>query len=146
MADEHLSHRRYERSNATSRSRDVAPCVCSSFRGRAKREPGIWTLWIEIPGLAPMRHPGMTPSASGHALPGLAAAEHAAEGAALHAQQVRALHRDGRVVVASRIGIVNAAAPLGASGLHVDQDLLVGLVGIAAEIGAAGFNANIAFV
>src|SRR3954470_23680174 len=87
-----------------------------------------------------------TPAASAHALPGLAAAEHAAEGAALHAHCIRTLHRDRRVVVAAGVGIVNAAAPLRAVGLHVDQDALVGLCGVAAEIDAALLDADIALV
>src|SRR3954452_25184916 len=87
-----------------------------------------------------------TPSASAHALPGLAAAEHAAEGAALHAHRIRALHRDRRVVVAAGVGIVDVAAPLRAVGLHVDQVALVGLRGIAAAIDTALFDANIALV
>src|SRR6478609_1384053 len=84
--------------------------------------------------------------ASAHALPGLAAAEHAAEGAALHAHRIRTLHRDGRVVIAAGIGIVDAAAPLRALGLHVDQDALIGLLGVAAEVDAALLDANVALV
>src|SRR3954453_17922470 len=83
---------------------------------------------------------------SAHALPGLAAAEHAAEGAALHAHCIRALHRDRRVVIAAAVGIVDAAAPPRAVGLHVDQDALIGLRGVAAEIDAALFDADIALV
>src|SRR3954468_23313063 len=85
-------------------------------------------------------------SVSAHALPGLAAAEHAAEGATLHAHRIRALHRDRRVVVLAGVGIVDAAAPLRAVGLHVDQNALVGLRGEAAEIGAALLDADIALV
>src|SRR3954451_14453529 len=87
-----------------------------------------------------------TPAASAHALPGLAAAEHAAEGAALHAHCIRALHRDRRVVIAAGVGILDTAAPLRAVGLHVDQDALVGLCGVAAEIDPALFDADIALV
>src|SRR3978361_523108 len=47
-----------------------------------------------------------------HALPGLTAAEHAAEGATLHAKGHGALHRYRRVVVAATVGIVDAAGPL----------------------------------
>src|SRR5258708_33104993 len=88
----------------------------------------------------------MTSVASAHALPGLATAKHAAEGAALHAHRIRALHRDRGVVVAAGVGVVDAAAPLGAVGLHVDQDPLIALLGIAAGNGAAMLHAAIALV
>src|SRR4051794_32103159 len=88
----------------------------------------------------------VTASASAHPLPGLAAAEHAAKGATLHAHRVRALHRDGRVIVAAGVGIVDAAAPLRAFGLHVDQDAVIGLLGVAAQIDAALLDANVALV
>src|SRR5262245_14919961 len=78
------------------------------------------------------------------ALPGLAAAEHAAEGATLDAQRVRAAHRDGRVVVAAGVRIMNAANPLGFGRLHVDQDALVAFHRIAAQILAALLDAHIA--
>src|SRR6266508_2443978 len=83
--------------------------------------------------------------------PGLATAEHAAEGAALNAQTVGALQRDRRIVGAAGIRIENPAAPLVLAGLHVDQDLLAVLVrllvdGIAAEIGAALFDPHLALL
>src|SRR3954471_23639504 len=81
-----------------------------------------------------------------HALPGLAAAEHAAEGAALHAERVRTLHRDRRVVVPAAVGIVDLAGPFGLLWTHVDQDLLAGLDGVAAQVLAARFDAHVAFV
>src|SRR5262245_53016776 len=60
-----------------------------------------------------------------HARPGLAAAEHAAKGAALHPQGIRAFQRDGGIIGAARIGIDNPAAPfLILAGPHVDQNLL----------------------
>src|SRR6185503_2957775 len=82
--------------------------------------------------------------------PGLAATEHAAEGAALNAQTVGALQRDRRVVGAAGIRIENPAAPLVLAGLHVDQNLLAILVrllvdGIAADIGTALFDPHLAF-
>src|SRR3954470_12787639 len=56
--------------------------------------------------------------------PGLAAAEHAAEGAALHPQLVLAPQRDRRLIVAAGVGIVNPPVPLLVfAGLHVDQHL-----------------------
>src|SRR5580704_236977 len=64
------------------------------------------------------------------ALPGLAAAEHAAECAALHLQGIRPLHRDRRVVIAARVRIVDLAGPFRTRRLHADQDLLAGLHGI----------------
>src|SRR5260370_33868406 len=82
---------------------------------------------------------------SADAFPGLAAAEHAAEGATLNLEGIGALQGDRRVVVAAAVRIVNPAAPFRAFRLHVDQDLLAGLLGIAAEIGAALFDANVAF-
>src|SRR6478735_8993322 len=78
-----------------------------------------------------------------HPGPGLAAAEHAAEGAALHAQCIGAPHRDRRIIGAAGVGIEDPAAPLLVlAGPHVDQDLLairvrLGVDRIAAEIGAA---------
>src|SRR5690349_2287454 len=83
--------------------------------------------------------------------PGLAAAEHAAEGAALDAQGVGALHGDGRIIGAAGRGIEDASAPLVLAGLHVDQHLLAVLVGllvdgVAAEIAAALFDADLAFL
>src|SRR3954453_3782639 len=85
-----------------------------------------------------------TPAASAHALPGLAAAEHAAEGAALHTHCIRALHRDRRVVIAAGVGIVDAPAPLRAVGLHVDQGALIGLRGVAGEFAPALLEADLA--
>src|SRR5262245_64846909 len=77
------------------------------------------------------------------ALPGLAAAEHAAEGATLDLEHVRSLHRHRRVVVAAAVGIVDPAGPLVAVGrLHVDENALAGLIGIAAEILAALLDAH----
>src|SRR5215213_5315086 len=83
--------------------------------------------------------------------PGLAATEHAAEGAALDTQTVGALQRDRRVVGAAGIRIENPAAPLVLAGLHVDQNLFAILVrllvdGIAADIGAARFDPHLAFL
>src|SRR5882757_10696114 len=71
--------------------------------------------------------------------PGLAAAEHAAEGAALHPQGIGALQRDRGVIGAAGVRIENPAAPFSLIGLHVDQHLFAVLVrllvhGIAAEI------------
>jgi len=82
------------------------------------------------------------------ALPGLVAAEQAAEGAALDAEQVRTLHRDDGVVVVAARGIVDAAGPFAVVGrrLHVDQDALIAALAKAAEIGAALFDAHIALV
>src|SRR5205085_8210283 len=80
------------------------------------------------------------------ALPGLAAAEHAAEGATLDTQAVRAAHRDRRVVVATGVWIVNAADPLAIGRLHVDQDAFIGLDRIAAKVLAALLDAHIALV
>src|SRR5689334_8038491 len=83
--------------------------------------------------------------------PGLAAAEHAAERAALNAQGVGALHRDRGIIAAATVRIENPAAPLVLAGLHVDQDLLAILVrllvdGIAAEIGTALLDPHLAFL
>src|SRR5829696_4028881 len=83
--------------------------------------------------------------------PGLAATEHAAEGAALNAQTVSALQRDRRIVGAAGIRIENPAAPLVLARLHVDQDLLAVRVrflvdGIAADIRAALFDPHLAFL
>src|SRR6185369_9437252 len=85
------------------------------------------------------------------ARPGLAATEHAAEGAALNAQAVGALEGDRRIVGAAGIRIENPAAPPVLAGFHVDQNLLAVLVrllvdGIAAEIGAARFDPHLAFL
>src|ERR1700755_3470604 len=83
---------------------------------------------------------------SADALPGLAAAEHAAESAALDLEQVRSPHRDRGVVILAAVGVVDAAAPLRPFGLHVDQDAFAVLDGIAAQIGAALLDADIALV
>src|SRR6185312_7858626 len=80
------------------------------------------------------------------ALPGLAAAEQATEGAALDFQDVRTLHRDRGVVIAAGVRIVDAAGPFAVGGLHVDQDLLIGVFGVAAQIGAALLDAHVALV
>src|SRR5437868_11142758 len=80
------------------------------------------------------------------ALPGLAAAEHAAEGATLNLQLVRALHRNRRVVVAAAVRIVDPAGPVAVGGFHVDEDPLAGVDGVAAKILAALFDADIALV
>src|SRR6266702_429401 len=103
-----------------------------------------------IPGLMLAHQPGMTKQEPGRwsadAFPGLAAAEHAAEGATLHAHGVRALHRDGGVIVAAGVGIVDLAGPFRALRLHADQDFFIGLHGIAAEIAATRFDADVALV
>src|SRR3954454_13790566 len=80
--------------------------------------------------------------------PGLAAAEHAAEGTTLDAQGVGALQRDRGIIAAAGIRIENPTAPLGVfAGLHVDQNLLAILVRflvdrITAEIVAALLDAD----
>ena len=85
------------------------------------------------------------------AAPGLAAAEHAAESAALNAHTV-ALQRDRRIIGAAGIGVENAPAPFGIlAGLHIDQNLFAFLVrfgidGIAAKIIAALLDPNLAFL
>src|SRR3954452_4862090 len=81
---------------------------------------------------------------SADALPGLAAAEQAAEGAALNPQGVRVLEDDGGVVVAAAVGIMDAADPFAVLRLHIDQDLLARLLGIAADVRAARLDYNIA--
>src|SRR5207244_398323 len=81
---------------------------------------------------------------SARALPGLAVAEHAAEGAALDLERIGALQRNRRVVIAATVGIMNPARPLAALRLHVDQDPCAGVDGIAAQIGAAFLDANVA--
>src|SRR6476659_10144206 len=83
---------------------------------------------------------------SARALPGLAAAEHAAEGAALDLERIGAFQRDRGVVIAAAVGIMDPAGPLAALGLHVDQDSCAGVDGIAAQIGAAFLDANVALV
>src|ERR1700733_13783497 len=80
------------------------------------------------------------------ALPGLAAAEHAAECATLNLQRVGALHRDRGVVIAAAVRIVNLAGPFRALWLHADQDFRAGLHRIAAEVLTAFLDANIALV
>src|SRR5271156_2661551 len=80
------------------------------------------------------------------ALPGLAAAEHAAEGATLNLQRVGALHRDRGVVFAAAVRVVNLASPFQARRLHADQDFLAGLHRIAAKVLAAFLDANVALV
>ena len=84
--------------------------------------------------------------------PGLATAEHAAEGAALHVQCIWSLHRDRRIVGAATVRIEDAAAPfLVLARSHVDQDLFavgirLGVHGIPAEIIAALLDADLAFL
>jgi len=83
--------------------------------------------------------------------PGLAATEHAAEGAALNTQIVGALQRDRRIVGAAGIRIENPPAPFVLAWLHVDQNLFAVLVrllvdSIAAEVGAAFFDSDLAFL
>src|SRR6202035_5822532 len=83
--------------------------------------------------------------------PGLAAAEHAAEGAALNAQAIAAFQGDRRIIRAAGVGVENAPAPFGIlAGLHVDQDLFavlvrLGIDGITAKIIAALLDPNLAF-
>src|SRR6185312_10557278 len=83
--------------------------------------------------------------------PGLAAAEHPAEGAALDTQAVGALQRDRGIIGAAAGRIENPAAPFVLAGFHVDQNLLAVLVRllvdrIAAQIGAALLDAHLAFL
>src|ERR1700733_760822 len=70
-------------------------------------------------------------------LPGLTAAEHAAEGAALHPHRIRSLHRDRRVVVPVTVRIVNPPRPSAVRTLDVEQDFLASLLGIAAQLRSA---------
>src|SRR3981081_2599513 len=87
-----------------------------------------------------------------HPAPGLAAAEHAAKGAALNAQRVRAFQRDRRIVGAAGVRVENPPAPFGVvAGPHIDQDLFAVLVrfrvdGISAQIGAALLNPDLALL
>src|SRR5580700_6579918 len=82
--------------------------------------------------------------------PGLAATEHAAKGAALNPQCVRAFQRDGGIIGAAGIRIENSSAPFGIlAGLHVDENLLTVLARlrvhrIPAKIGAALLDSNLA--
>src|SRR5215204_6120108 len=78
--------------------------------------------------------------------PGLAAAEHAAEGAALHAQRVRTLERDVRRIDAAAADVLDLAVPaIVAAGLHVDENPVVRLaVGEAAQGLAARLDADLA--
>jgi hypothetical protein len=75
--------------------------------------------------------------------PGLAAAEHAAKGAALDPQAVRAFQRDRGIIATAGFRVENPPAPFGVlAGFHIDQNLFAVLVrlcvhGISAEIGAA---------
>src|ERR1700730_3281427 len=50
-------------------------------------------------------------STSADPFPGLAAAEHSAEGAALNPQRIRPLHRDRGVVGAAAVRIMNLTGP-----------------------------------
>src|SRR5947208_15158784 len=87
-----------------------------------------------------------------HTGPGLAAAEHAAESAALNTQRVRAFQCDRGIIGAAGVRIENPSAPFGVlAGLHVDQDLLAILVRllvhrITAEIAAALLDADLALL
>src|ERR1700680_390068 len=86
-----------------------------------------------------------------HPGPGLAAAEHAAEGATLDVQGLGAFQRNGGIIGAAGVRIQNPAAPFVLAGLHVDQNLFAILVrllvdGISAEIGAALFDPDLAFL
>src|SRR6516164_8991833 len=84
---------------------------------------------------------------SANALPGLTAAEHAAEGATLDLENVRSLHRNRRIVIAAAVRIVNPADPFVVlRRLHVDEDFFAAAFGIAAEIGAAQLDPHIALV
>ena len=99
MADEHRSQREGERSTPRPGIRDVALLSCSSFRGATKPRTRKLEIVARDCGFDASHRPGMTASLSAHALPGLAAADHAAERATLHTQSIRALQCDGRVVV-----------------------------------------------
>src|ERR1700722_8231885 len=79
-------------------------------------------------------------------LPGLTAAEHSAEGAALNPHRIRSLHGNRRVVIPSAVRIVNPPGPFAVGGPHVDQDLLAGLHGIAAQIRSARLDPDISLV
>ena len=91
-------------------------------------------------------------SRSVHAGPGLAATEHAAESAALHAKLIAAFHCDRRIIGAAGVGVVDTAAPFAVgAGPHVNQDLLAIGVGfrihrVTAEIGAARLDPDPAFL
>src|SRR5882757_4160441 len=84
--------------------------------------------------------------------PGLAAAEHTAEGAALDTQRVGAFERDRGVISAAGTRIENPPAPLGVlARFHVDQNLLAILVRffvnrISAEVAAALLDPDLAFL
>src|SRR5665647_1650999 len=80
------------------------------------------------------------------AAPGLAAAEHAAEGAALNPQGIRSLHRDHGIVIPAAVRVVDLAGPFRIRRLHVDQDLLSGLLCIPAQILPALFDTNVPLV
>src|SRR5476649_2759514 len=101
---------------------------------------------LQAKGPAGEARPGMDRRFAGQLVqpaPGLSAAEHAAERAALNAQAIRTFQRDRRIVGAAGVGIENAPAPMRVlAGLHVDQNLFAVLVRlgvnrISAEIGAA---------
>src|SRR3954452_21256319 len=81
---------------------------------------------------------------SADALPGLAAAEQAAEGAALNPQGVRVLEDDGGVAVCAAVGVMGSAASFAVLWLHIDQDRLARLLGIAADVRAARLDHDIA--
>src|ERR1700722_9884143 len=64
-----------------------------------------------------------------HPAPGLAAAEHAAEGAALNPKRVRTFQRNRRIIGATGIRVENSPGPFGfLAGLHVDENLFAVLV------------------
>src|ERR1700680_516446 len=79
-------------------------------------------------------------------LPGLTAAEHSAEGAALNPHRIRSLHRDRGVVIPAAVRIVNPAGPFVVGGLHVDEDFVPGFHGKSAQIGSARLDADISLV
>ena len=54
---------------------------------------------------------GIARSSLADTFPGLAAAEHFTEGAALNPHRIRSLHRDRRVVIPGAVGIVNPTDP-----------------------------------
>src|SRR5437879_12496017 len=138
------------RLGVTARSNDQAPrprlWERGAWVGLSRRAESTSTVFNKK---APRKNRGACSQhryRSADALPGLAAAEHAAEGAALHTERVRSLHRDRRVIVAAGVGIGDLAGPFGFMRLHVDQNLLARFHGVAAEVLAALFDADIALV
>src|SRR6478752_8100764 len=75
-------------------------------------------------------------------VPGLPAAEDSAEDAALHPQNIGALHRDGGIVSLAAVRIVNATGPFFVRRLHVDEDSLAVRHAISAKVLAALLDAN----